>query len=263
MVKTYTVEAVGLRLRPGGEADRIVSLFTRERGKVAAVAKGVRKPHSKFGGRLDFFMRGRVTLHAGKSLDVVTGVVSLPSVWERLVDPDVFTAASYVAEVIDSLCEPEMAVPAIYDLLCEFQDSLAATTAVDRKPQLDVLLAAADLRMLSAFGLAPELDACARCGSPLGNRPLASGRAMLSPHAGGLLCSSCVKQLRGEGAEGDVRDMFSISAPALAALRALRHADFSKLPANGAASLQRATRSFVEYQMGRKSKALSASGSRS
>lgn len=244
-------------MRPLGEADRIVILFSRERGKINAVARGARKPRSKFGGRLDFFTRVNVMLHSGKSLDTLIGAQTVRAIWEQLVDPDTFAAASYVAEVIDALCELDMAVPELYEALCDFQAALANT------PDLDMLLAGMDLRMLAALGFTPELDACARCGSVLGRRPLSGGRAWLSPQAGGLLCRACVRSLR-EGRSGSSVDLISANATDFARLRSLRDTPLHSVAGDGqvahGAALNRVTRAFVEYQMGRRSRVHSVSG---
>jgi DNA repair protein RecO (recombination protein O) len=243
-------------MRPLGEADRILTLFSRERGKQSAVAKGARKVQSKFGARLDFFARVSLLLHAGKSLDIISSVRLLKAIWEQLVDPDNYAAASYVAEAIDALCEPDLAVPELYEMLCEFQDALV--THVDR----EMLLAGVDLRILSALGFAPELEACARCGATLGRRPLSGGRAWLSPQACGLLCNACVRHLRSDpAATAASGGILSVSGADFAQLRALREAKLTDLPiaARGSA-LHRVTRTFVEYQMGRRSRALSVVG---
>src|ERR1700687_5466995 len=118
-------------MRALGEADRIITLFSRELGKQSAVARGARKIQSKFGARLDFFSRVALMLHTGKSLDVITSVQTVKSIWEELVDPDAFAAASYVAESIDALSEPDLAVPELYDALCELHVALARK--VDRE----------------------------------------------------------------------------------------------------------------------------------
>lgn len=245
-----------LRMRPLGEADRIVTLFSRERGKLSAVAKGVRKTRSKFGARLDFFSRVSLMLHEGKSLDVITSVQIVRAIWEKLVDPDTFALASYVAETIDALCETDFAVPDLYDTLCEFQNALA------RPGDRDLLLAAVDLRMLGALGFTPELEACARCGATLGARPLSGGRAWLSPEAGGLVCNACVRQMREAHETFDrVHGAFSVGAKEFTALRALGGVPFDNLGASGKGTpLHRATRAFIENHMGRRSRALTVVG---
>jgi DNA repair protein RecO (recombination protein O) len=243
-------------MRALGEADRIVTLFSRERGKQSAVARGARKIQSKFGARLDFFSRVALMLHTGKSLDVITSVQTVKSIWEELVDPDAFAAASYVAESIDALSEPDLAVPELYDALCEFQVALAGK--VDR----DSLLAAMDLRLLGALGFAPEFEACARCGAALGRRPLKGGRAHLSPQACGLLCDACARELRDDPkAAAAAGGLLSMSASEFAQLRALRATPLETIEPHGTRGrLHRITQAFVEYQMGRRSKALSVAG---
>jgi DNA repair protein RecO (recombination protein O) len=257
-MKEYSVEAFVLRLRPLGEADRILTLFSRERGKLSAVAKGSRATRSKFGARLDFFARSSLTLHTGRNLDIITGAALVANAWDRLVDPDVFASVGYVAEIIDSLCEPDLAVPEIYDLLCELQ------TLVERGEATASMLPAIDLRLLGALGLAPELEACARCGSALGRRPLSGGRCKLSPQAGGLVCRRCaLGSLRGDAAERDATAIadttaFSVSASELRMLQALRGMPLQLAAARPEiAALRSRTRPFVEYQLGRRSKALS------
>src|ERR1700730_4294876 len=158
-MKSYSVEAFVLRMRPLGEADRILTLFSRERGKLTAVAKGVRKTQSKFGARLEFMARSQLSLHAGKSLDVITGARLLDSAWEQLVEPDAFSLASYVAEAIDGMCEPDMPVPELYEILCEFQDALGRAAPAAQGRPLQALRVVFDLRLLAVLGFAPELDA--------------------------------------------------------------------------------------------------------
>lgn len=245
-----------LRTRPLGEADRIVILFSKDRGKIDAVARGARRPASAFGGRLEFFTRVDVMLHAGRSLDTITSARIVNGIWEQLVDPERFAAASYVAEVIDALCEPGLAVPELYEALCAFQAALAVST------DFETLLTVMNLRILSALGVSPELDACARCGAVLGKRPLVGGRAWLSPQAGGLLCTACVQSVR-EGTADMKSDLLSVAAADLAKLRTWREASLdpaATLEAGArskAAAAERASRAFVEHQMGRRSRAKS------
>jgi len=255
-VKSYTVEAFVLRRRHLGEADRILTLFSLERGKLSAVAKSARKAQSKFGARLDFFTRARFSLHSGKSLDVVTSVDSVRSIWDQLVDPDRYALASYICEIVDALCEPDLAQPELYAVLCEIQEALPRVAADSA-----LFVAAADLRVLAALGVAPELEACAHCGATLGKRPLRGGRATLSTYAGGLLCAECVRALRAEEGHNASRGLMSLSARDFSALRAARSQPLLEAGAGSAsADVSRVTHAFVEYQLGRRSKALAVVG---
>lgn len=250
-----------LRQRPLGESDRVIHLFSRERGKLHAVAKGARKPQSKFGGRLDLFRGVELTLHPGRSLNIITAVKTLAAPeWGRLIEPDVFAFLSYAAEVVDGLCEPDLPVPELYELLRDVREAAARGAAVER------LMPVFDIGALKALGLSPELDACARCGSPLGRRPLAAGRARVSADAGGLICARCYDA---EIATHTRAGIVSLTTPGLEALRGLRgvapldllttNADgFAHLPAATLQGVTRATHAFIEHHLGRKSRALTA-----
>ena len=261
-MRTTTLDAFILRLRPLGESDRIVTLFSRERGKSSAVAKGARKPASKFGARLDFFARSRVTVHAGRSLDVITGTDLVDSAWERLVEPDAFALASYAAEIVDGLCEPDLPVPEAFALLEELQAALGALPRSGATIPAAAMRVALDLRLLAALGFAPELDACARCGTELGRRPFANGRAMLSPEAGGLVCRSCLDE--GASGAGDVRrdlDVVRISAGEFASMRDAREMPLvDALELHDRARVARVTQAFVQHQLGRAARTLRAAG---
>ncbi|HKW45338.1 MAG TPA: DNA repair protein RecO [Candidatus Eremiobacteraceae bacterium] len=253
-MKTYTVEAIVLRRRPLGESDRILTLLSRERGKLSAVAKGVRRTQSKFGARLDFFNRAIITLHSGRSLDVVTGASSVGGAWERIVEPDAFAFASYVAAAVDDLCEPGMATPELFDVVCRTHDALAAGITPG------AIAAAVDLHLLAALGIAPELAACARCGDQLGRRPLAGGRATLSPYAGGLICRRCAQDpAMLEVTRRPGERSITVSANELAALRALASSDLADLAGHLAfGSLATITHPFVRHHLGQRSRSLMA-----
>ncbi len=245
-----------LRRRPLGESDRILTLFSRERGKSSAVAKGARKTQSKFGARLDLFSRARITLHAGRSLDVITSAASIGGGWEQLVDPETFAFASYLAESIDELSEPGLAVPELYDVICEARDALAAGV----RP--GAIAAAADLRMLAALGVAIELSACSRCGQALGRRPLAGGRASLSPAAGGLVCRRCAQEMTAEQVRPDDVGL-RVTSGELAALQAIGSIPLADLADHEAlAPLARLTHAFVQYHAGKRSRSLLAAAGR-
>lgn len=271
-MKSYSVEAIVLRMQPLGEADRILTLFSRERGKLRAVAKGVRRTQSKFGARLDFFSRANMALHTGRNLDVITSAASIAGVWEALVDPDVYAFVSYVAEVVDGLSEPGLPVPEVYDLLCEIEGVLAdgrakaemepveSRAARDLGRVVESLRPVFDLKLLAALGFGIGLDACARCGTPLGRRPFAGGRAALSPEAGGLVCRRCLDL--GSGDEDDTHRTFTIVRTTPAEFELLRRAtdvaftDALEEPELG--RLARITQAFVQYQLGHSSRALAA-----
>jgi DNA repair protein RecO (recombination protein O) len=219
-----------LRARPLGEADRVYTLLTRERGKVDAVAKGARRPRSSMGGRLEPLAEVRVALHKGRSLDVITEVRTIASYWSGLVRPDALATASLFAETVDMFCEPDLALPEIYALLASAIGAVAASESPAG------LVPRFQLRLLHALGLAPADDVCVRCGAEFDEHPsTGSGQAIahLDLEAGGLGCQRCYGA-RGEAHALDANDVANFralgaergaGAALLATLRVARAAD--------------------------------------
>ena len=184
-VGTYTDEAVVLRTHKLGEADRIITLLTRQHGKVRAVAKGVRRTSSRFGARLEPFSHVDLQLVSGRSLDIVTQAVSRRLLGQPLLDDyAAYTAAEAMVETADQLVaqEKEPALPQYLLLLGALRTLGQGTTDGPRPPAM--VLDSYLLRALATAGYAPVLDGCAGCGRP-GPQPF------FSPQAGGLVCASC------------------------------------------------------------------------
>jgi len=190
-----------LRGRPLGEADRILTLFTDERGKLDAVAKGVRRARSHLAGRLEFGTECAFGMHRGRSLDVIASADILNSPWSGLVEPERFAAASLVAELVDAFCEPDLALPDVYALL------IGAIGAIAASPAPRTLLPRFCLRLLDMLGLAPPLTTCVACG-----RDLPAGTVWLDAQAGGIVDESCCERWR---------DLPALQPPDLESLRAL------------------------------------------
>lgn len=178
--RAYKTNGIVLRARNLGEADKILTLFTTERGKLDAVAKGMRRQKSAFSGRLEFMSEATLSLHRGRNLDVITSAEIRTSHFDAIVKPQGFAAASMVAELVDAFCEPDLPVPAIYDLLCGILD------AFDSVDDQLLLVPRFQIRLLAALGLAPPCDACVRCGSPLLGRT-----GWLDLDSGGLAGAEC------------------------------------------------------------------------
>jgi len=180
-VSTYRESAVVLRVTKLGEADRIVTLLTRRTGRVRAVAKGVRRTKSKFGGRLEPFSHVDLQLYAGRNLDIVIQAESLDAFGSVIAaDYPKYTAATAIAETAERLTSEEREPSLrLYLLLV---GALRALADVGRDPSL--VLDSFLLRAMALAGWAPALTECARC-----NRP--GPHAAFHVGAGGLLCRDC------------------------------------------------------------------------
>jgi len=181
--KSVKTEAVVLRSIRYGEADRILHLYSQERGRVGAIAKGARKPKSRFGGRLEPFFRLDLILHEGRSdLMTVTAATTLDG-YPRLRSsgPALGAGARACDAVLRLLDSAEPNQPA-YNLLCRYLALLDDPTE-PRGASLEVALSFR-LKLALVAGFAPELASCARCGE-------AGQLAGFSGAAGGVVCAGC------------------------------------------------------------------------
>ncbi len=177
----YSDDAIVLRTRKLAEADRIITLLTRQHGVVRAVARGVRRTSSKFGSRLEPFTHVDLQLAVGRNLDTITQAVTRDPFGARIsVDYDRYTAASVMLETSERLVAEERE-PSVQQYLL-LVGALRAITSGERRPAdvLDSFL----LRSLAVAGYAPSFDGCARCG-------LEGPHRSFNPAHGGMLCSTC------------------------------------------------------------------------
>ena len=174
----YRDVAIVLRTYKLGEADRIVVLMTRGRGKVRSVAKGVRRTTSKFGSRLEPGSYIQVQLHEGRGeLDIVTQAETVEPFHRTRADLSRLSRASSLLEAIDRLAEDRGASPRLFDMLLG-----GLRTIEERNPSM--VSAAFYLKLLAADGVAPELDVCTECGED-------GGPFWWAIEAGGVRCGSC------------------------------------------------------------------------
>lgn len=179
----YSDEGVVLRTTRLGEADRIVTVLTRDHGKVRAVVKGVRRPRSRFGARLEPFMRCRLQFFQGRStLQIVTQAVEISAYAREIAaDYSLFVAANVMSETADKLINDESgAHPDQYRLLI---GALAALST--RRLQPWQVTQSYELRALAAEGWRPRLATCVVCGKAEPERIL----SFFSVALGGMVCT--------------------------------------------------------------------------
>lgn len=182
--KSYRAEAVTLRRSNLGEADRIVTLFTREYGKRRAVAKSVRRTKSRLAGHIELFTHSDVYLAVGTNLDVLTQASAIEIFPTISSDLGRFARASWAAEVVDRLTlvgEPD---PALFGLLLETIRLLASDDESE-----SMHLRQFELHALTMLGYRPHLESCVNCG-----RDLEEVANRFSPGLGGVMCRTCDSQ---------------------------------------------------------------------
>jgi DNA repair protein RecO (recombination protein O) len=181
--KTLKTEAVVLRSIRYGEADRILHLYSRTQGRVGAIAKGARKPKSRFGGRLEPFFRLDLVLHEGRGeLLTVTNAATVDGYPRLRASGTALGAAARACDAVLRLLDSPEPNPPAYNLLCRYL-SLLDDPENERASALETALSFR-LKLAMAAGFAPELAACAHCGD-------AEHLSGFSGAAGGVVCASC------------------------------------------------------------------------
>jgi DNA repair protein RecO (recombination protein O) len=198
--RLYRVEAIVIRRRDWDEADRLLTLYSREQGKFQAVAKGARKPSSRKAGHLELFSRTRLLVARTRSIDIITQAETIEPYVRMRESLESSTLAHYFAELLDRFTGESESDHGLFELLSQALNWLC-------EPH-DVGLAARyyELRLLESAGFGPELHRCPRC-----DRKLEPVRNYFSPALGGVLCPECGR---------DRREAFPLS---LAAFKVLRY----------------------------------------
>jgi DNA repair protein RecO (recombination protein O) len=186
MARTYRTEAVVLRSFRLGEADRVLHVYTADRGRVGAVAKGVRRTKSRFGGRLEPLSHVELMLHQGSGeLQTVTGADLRASHREAREDPYRLAVGLIGAEAMLRLFPEQEANERAFTALTRFLDHLdEIPSRAPARPALDALALSFQLKLLWVSGYMPHLESCVECG-------LVDGLVGYLPSAGGVVCRDC------------------------------------------------------------------------
>lgn len=174
----YKTEAILLLARDWQEADRIITLFSREYGKIVAMAYGVRRARNHFAGTLQQFMYVEVVLAPGKNMDSIKQCDIKNPFKEIHSNLDYMAYGALIVEMVNELCPAGQPEPLIFDLL------LAAITQLTRHNPRLVALAAA-WQLLSLAGYHPQYTQCVSCKESLDEK------AYFDAKAGGGVCSNC------------------------------------------------------------------------
>ena len=181
--RLYRVEGIVIRRLDLGEADKILTLYTPQRGKLRVIAKGVRRPESHLGGNVELFMRTQALIARGRNLDIITQAETVDAYKGLRVehtDPVRLHTAFYLCELIDALTVEDMPNEASYTLLHESLSALAGDS------EADLVARYFEFRLLTLSGYRLEVARCVHCRTPL--QPVASH---LSLDQGGVLCPDC------------------------------------------------------------------------
>ena len=207
--RSIRVQAIVLRHADWGEADRLITLYTREQGKLRTVAKGARKITSRKAGHLEPFTQVKLQLARGRDLFIITQADTVEAYLPLRASLELTGTASYVIELLDRFVyEDEGPNPSLFRLLAETLKRLSA----GEDPWLAVRYY--EMRLLDFLGFRPQLVACANCG-----RKIQPEDQYFSFSAGGVICPRC-----GQG----LPNLHPISLDALKYLRHFQRSTYTE-----------------------------------
>ncbi len=209
-LRTYRAEALVLKSVPLGEADLLVTLFSREAGKVRAVAKGARRSTARLVGHVEPLTVTRLALSRGRSLDVISQAETLENFTSLKTNLTAVTRGLQVAELVDGFGPEASPNEPLYQL------ALATLAAIGQSPDDELPLLHFQLHLLAVSGLMPELFNCVEC-----RREIEPDRHRYSADGGGVFCPECTPDQAG---------LRPLSLRALKVLRLLARNHLGHLP---------------------------------
>ena len=181
-MKIYKLDAIVLKSRDMREADKILTIYSIQRGKQTIVAHGAAKPNSRKRGAVQPFCYSSFMLHQGRQLDSISQAELQEPFAELRCDLDRLTAAAYIMELTDAFVSEGDPNPSIFGLILS---TLHLLTVAD----VEMTLRAFEARLLGLSGLTPDLHSCTSC-----NSPLTETKITFSYPLGGLLCKDCAAE---------------------------------------------------------------------
>ncbi len=198
--RLYRIEGVILRRHDLGETDRILTVYTRERGKIKVVAKGARKPSSRRAGYVELYLRIDALIATGQSLDILTQAEIVDAYLPLRQDLTRAMHAAHFGELVDAFTEEGDENRPLYRLLTDGLGWVCRTDDLRRTASYF------EIHFLGVVGFRPELARCVIC-----NEPLTARNQFFSTVEGGVVCPSCGQRRSG------------IRPLSLTALKVLRH----------------------------------------
>lgn len=239
-----SLEGIILRKYYLRETSFILVIFTKEFGKIKGVIKGVRDPYPQFAGNFEPFTRCRFLFYKKKKqqMDLITHCETLDYFSSVKKDIERLTYANYFIELVDNVTAANDPNERLYDSLAGSLRLLGTESSPKRASRIF------ELKILSALGLTPQVEACVLCGA------LAQTGAVFSAALGGLVCSECSNRA--------VEGSMPISLGAVNFMSKIIGCDMekaSRIKVSGQVGreTQEALASFLEYHVGRASRSMS------
>ncbi|MFI3300622.1 MAG: DNA repair protein RecO [Candidatus Gastranaerophilales bacterium] len=183
-MSNFVTDAINLKSYSLSEADKIVVMYSKDKGLIRGIAKGVKKPKSKLGARMDLLVANKLMLHKGKNLDKICQADALNTFNKTRQNMDKIFYSMYLTEVINNFgVEDDPCSSEIYDLLYAGLDRISRA---DNKIEILIATIKFQLKMMQVSGFGIELETCLHCGCAINDENM-----YFSSMSGGVLCNKC------------------------------------------------------------------------
>lgn len=178
--RVYQTDAIIIKRHKFAEADRLLTLFSTDHGKLRAIAKGAMRPGSKLGGNVELLTHSRLLLAHGRNLDIITQAQAIDTFLPLRESLELMACGFYLSELVDTFTEDGIKDEELFTLFLNTLRELAAAEDGER------IVRYFELRILDREGYRPQLQQCANC-----NCELLPEINYYSPAQGGVLCRTC------------------------------------------------------------------------
>lgn len=183
-MNNYVTDAINLKTYNLSESDKIVVMYSKEKGLIKGIAKGVKKPKSKLGARMDTLVANTVMLRKGRNFNTICQAESLNTFKQTRTDLDKIFYSMYVAEVVNSFgLEDDPSSETVYNLL---YSALGKISEAQNKVEVMLAVIKFQLKMMAESGFSLEFDTCLNCRNNTKEQ-----KVYFVPELGGIVCSDC------------------------------------------------------------------------
>lgn len=187
-MNNFVTDAINLKSYNLSESDKIIVMYSKDKGLIKGVAKGVKKPKSKLGARMDLLVANKLMLYKGRNLDRICQADVLNTFHNTRRDMDKIFYSMYISEVVNNFgVEDDPCSEEIYNLLYK---ALNAISDAETKEEILVAVLKFQLKMMQISGFGIEFETCLCCGEPIGEENM-----YFSSRMGGVVCQKCNENL--------------------------------------------------------------------
>ena len=188
MQNNFVTDAINLKSYNLSESDKIIVMYSKEKGLIRGVAKGVKKPKSKLGARMDMLVANTIMLHKGRNLDTICQAEVLNTFRKTRTDLDKIFYSSYVTEVVSNFgLEEDPSAAVVYDILYSALNAISEACS-----KVEILLAVIkfQLKMMQESGFSIEFDKCLHC-----HKKVEDETMFFVGNLGGIVCKECAERI--------------------------------------------------------------------